>query len=404
MQEYYRSNVEIAKEFGLAESTVRKWIKRALAGDMNLQLIEVKDKQKILKNEHNRLLLEDLSEKARSIRTTDQLEVIEASEELEDYFSKRQILALINSIEVLQEIPIKYIYIGKGAGFWDKMYNKSVTTATSSYQSHSSDIMILETLYTFIIKHFRKFPKINIVDIGQGNSEPVIPLLKKLQAENKLNSYITIDISREMQEIAKEHIERSGLKINHQMINLDFESQSLQDSLFEVKNDDNEAQVIPNLLLMLDGTLANSNSQTKILENIREGMCPEDFLLIGDSLDNPRTRARFPAFDIEEGSNLFMHIPYLLGLENDLFDRKLIYNPEKDMRECNLVLKKNIDLYFPSHNRTIKLYKQDKINIWKHKKDTFEFISHKAKQAGLQLHMICKYPEESEVIYMLGII
>jgi uncharacterized SAM-dependent methyltransferase len=400
MQEYYKTKTELAIYLGVAESTVRNWIARAVSGKLNLQLKEINGKHYIIKNTHNHNTVLKLIQDGRKHRSMDHKANVYAGSELYSTLDSKQILSLINSLEINKEIPFKYVYLGRGADHWDNLYYKMLDQGVN--KSYSNDLESLEILFNFIIKHFADYPKINLVDLGPGNSNPVLKFIDRLQKLNKLNSYITVDISKTMLKVSEKKLKGYGLKIKSQQFIHDFEINSLQDILFGSKQSI-DGYKIPNLILLLGQTLSNGNSQSKILQNIKEGMYPNDYLLISGTLDDPKTRINFSTFETEEGNNLVLHIPQLLGLTQDLYKRELIYNQITHTREYNLVLKKDVLINFSEYNTEVILYKNERINLWKCKDDTIESISQKSELAGLNISLICKYPDEPEVIYMLGL-
>lgn len=401
MNNYYNTKTEIAYLFGVSEGTVRNWIKRTINKELNLDLADIDGDLKIIKNTHNDSLINKLIKNGRKYRQLDLKEERKVSSKLEKLLSYNQTLTLINSIEVNKEVPLKFAYLGEGADIWNKFYLS--TKKGDVYSSNNSDVFLLDKQYPIIIEHFAPNQKINVVDLGSGNGYPVTEILKKLKSENKLNSYVAIDISQKILDITKKNIEKVNLGVPIHTFIADFESQSLQDILYSIKHNEQD-QNIPNLILMLGSTLPNIEPQIQPLLNIKAGMTVEDYLITSNAYDKPETRTSFPAFEFEDGKELILQIPKLLGLNNENCKTEKIYNQKKGLKEFNLVLQKDLQITFPKLNKTIKLYINDRINVWKYRRDTFELINKKCKDAELVQHFTVRNPHMNQIMYMVGIV
>lgn len=402
MHDYYKTNTEVAKEFGVAESTVRNWLKRAIDQDLNLQILEVESNFKILKNSHNQSLIQQLIEQGRKHRSLDLRAEVQVDEKLYDILSSNQLLTLINSLRVKREIPLKYAYLNFGADIWDRFYKS--TSEVSPYSTHSSDVFLLDKLYGLMIEHFKSGQKVNLIDLGCGNGFPVIPLLNRLNEANLINSYIAIDISKEVLEITKGNILKFFPDLLVETVQLDFETHSIQEVLYGAKLGQSRQESIPNLVLMLGSTLPNIDPQVQPLLNIQAGLTGEDYLITSNAINNPQTYSSFPAFENQHANELVIHLASLMGLNEGNTVIEKIYNPILDRKEYNLVLKKDLTINFPTINQTVELLKGEKVNVWKFKRDTFESILKKSQDIGLVPHFIVKNPKAGQIMYMLGVV
>lgn len=401
MLDYYKTKMEVAREFSMGESTVRKWIKKALEGKIDLQLQETEGVYHILKNQHNRNVIYDLIEKNKAHRKLDLSVEVSASQELHKLMGEQKLSILMSSLEAYREIPMKFKYLGRGAHLWNDFYNQRFK---NHWPYGISDTFAVATFFEYVLKHYQRYQKFNVIDLGTGNGKPLIPLLKELKHMGRLNSYIGIDISTEMLSIAKTNI--SPLEIEYRLFERDFETQSLHDVFFEARRGETGRERIPCIAFMLDGTLANHDTpaQIQILNNIRNGMHSDDYLFVVSVDDSDTNRPTFPAFEFKQPHLMAIMIPELLGIKQDMFTKEKIYNEKKDIREVNLILNRDILIHFPENLGSVQLYLGDKINVWKSKKDSFESISEKIKQVGMRLHLIAKYPNEPQVLYMVGLV
>ncbi|WP_339381078.1 class I SAM-dependent methyltransferase [Brasilonema sp. UFV-L1] len=366
--------------------------------EIYLQLTEVDGVQHILKNEHNWLIMTEQAEKGRKHKHLESRQVVTVSDELYKILDDNQLIGLINSLEVSKKIPHKLVYLNKGADLWEKFYERTLQDTT--YQTTSSDLYFFENQYRLIKDTINTESKINVVDIGGGNGEPAMPLLRQLQQDNLLNSYTAIDISSEMLEYTKKHLIRSGIRVPTDFHVCDFEIQSLQNILFKTKYMGGARK--PTIVLALGGILFNSNDVAQTFKHVVEGLCPEDLFIVTNALDNPSAPVNFSTFTIPEIYELDTKVARLLNLSEDLTDNELIFNEKTRFREYNLVLQKDIDLSFKKFNHTVKLYKYDKINIWMHMKDTFESINQTANTLNVGLRAVIKHPVFDNVMYAMS--
>lgn len=398
MLDYYSSRYEIAKIFGVSEGAVRNWIRKTLEKEIHLQLTEVDGVQHILKNEHNWLIMTEQAEKGKKHKHLELRQEVIVSDELYEILDESQLVELINSLEVNKTIPHKLAYLNGGADLWEKFYERTLQDTT--YQTTSSDLYFFENQYRLIKDTISTDRKVNVVDIGGGNGEPAMPLLRQLQQDNLLNSYTAIDISTNMLEYAKEHLKKSGIRASTSFQICDFEVQSLQNILFKTKY--TEGVRMPTVVLALGGILFNNSDITQAFKHVTEGLCPEDLLIVTNALDNPNAPINFSTFTIPEIHELDTKIARLMNLSEDLTSSEFIFNEKTRYREYNLILQKDIDLHFKKLNHIIKLYKHNKINIWMHMKDTFEGINQTAETLNVKLRAIIKHPTFDNVMYMMG--
>ena len=399
---YYATNTEIAEKFGVSEGAVRNWIKGAKENKNFLQLTETKNRSHILKNKHNEAELKKLAENARVYRSGESEVTVEANPEIYEILKKNELIALINSINQRKEIPEKYSFKGKGAEYWNSFYENTDKNNTNYVQV---DGLLLDKFYPYLELKFKDFDAINVIDLGPGEGSPVKDFLVKLEKDKRLNKYIPVDISPEMLEFNKKNISKHipENKIESQV--KDFEIDGFQDLLYKYKDYTGKRKII-NIILFLGGTIGDSwpiSYQAGILKSIREGMFGDDILVISNSYDTLKERTTFPAFEDESSDLRMLYIPNLLSIKKDYFTKEFIYNDLTGAREFNIVFNKNINIDLKKFNTVINLKKKDKITLWKHKRDDLFIIEEKANASDLEIDLIARYTECSEVFYILKV-
>ncbi|MEM1003122.1 MAG: class I SAM-dependent methyltransferase, partial [Bacteroidota bacterium] len=358
------------------------------------------NKDYVIKNEHNRSLINHLIEVNGKNRNEHLRTRLVVAKELYKIMSQRQIMSLISRIQIKREIPVKYSYLGQGAKYWDKQYS------SKAYSSRfgNSNTYFLNSLYTIITDYFED-EKINVIDIGAGNSEPTLPFLKRLIDEDRLNKYVTIDISKTMLAISKQHFLKAGLEEKYLVQRqLDYESNSIDDFLYEMKSSGREAHT-PNLLLMLDSSLGNTNTPNKVLQTIQSGMFSNDFLCISSAHDNVKTRGVFQEYESKDNHKRKLYIPHLLGLSKKHYEIEKVYNEILKRKEYNLIMKEGVTIVFDQIETKpeVSLLKGEKLNLWYYQRDTVSSINDKANACDLEIRMVLRNPKASSIIYMLGL-
>ncbi len=91
-----------------------------------------------------------------------------------------------------------------------------------------------------------------------------------------------------------------------------------------------------------------------------------------------------------------------LGFREDLTKVEAKYNEKTGFREVNLVLKKDLELEFKELKYKLQFYKNERINIALHRKDTFASISKLAEDIRIKLKLVFKNPNYENVMYIMG--
>ncbi|MEI6728199.1 MAG: L-histidine N(alpha)-methyltransferase [bacterium] len=408
MQAYYKKQVEVAREFSISEGTITNWIKGSLAGKNNLQLFNEGKDYFIIKNEHNRVVMLNLAEKGRKFRSEESEVDVVVKDELYEVMKTEYVISLTNSLIINSEIPIKYGYLGRGAELWDEFFQS--LNNMKSYGLDSQEFL-WETSLKYLKPLVDNFDRVNLIDLGPGNFEPGKFWIDYLIKYNKFGCYLPIDISDSDLELTIKNFKKSypekllgGYNTNDENkyikeIQADLDKDSLEKIVNKIKNYSKKEKTI-NIFLFLGGTMGIMENQVRFFLNVKDAMLPNDYLIIDNALDILTNRTVFPVSQSEAYDNMMLYIARLLGIDDEYFEKEFRYNEQTAMREYNLILNRNLNIHFKKFNIIVELKKGQRINVWKHRRDTFEFISDKIKQAGMELQFIAKHPTDPEVIYM----
>lgn len=407
MDNYYKKQVAIAREFGVSEGTVTNWIKGAEEGRNNLQLLEVSGKNKIVRNEHNRVEMINLASIGKKFRPEDAAVTLTVNNELYEVMSQNNLFSMINSLTVKHEISLKYMYLGRGAKMWGKFFE---SLNNFGIYGKSSREYLWSVVLNYLSIKLDQFEEVNIIDLGAGNFEPVRYWVEYFYNQRKLGKYLPIDISKDLLEITVEGFKKdysesllaghnSGDDVDYSIMVADLDKDSIEKNVNSIRNFDGRKKVL-NLFLFLGGTIGNVEDQVRTLQNIKDAMSPDDYLIIDNFADNIINRTIFPVAESDIYNDNVLYIPDLLGLGEEYFEKEYRYNDTSSCREYNLVMKENVILSFDKLGVEVNLPKNTRINVWKHMRDTFEYIFDKTGKAGLSLESVIRHPSDPEVIYV----
>ncbi|MDF5733789.1 MAG: L-histidine N(alpha)-methyltransferase, partial [Rhizonema sp. PD38] len=210
---------------------------------------------------------------------TQESRIAQPSSEFYSIFSQEEVLGIIHALEVRREIPLKYSYKGRGAKIWDNFYQKYIIPKW--YRTSNVEIDLLKKNFEYISSKTQNCHKVNIIDVGAGNSYPVKEFVRKLNKLGKIHKYIALDISEELLNLSQNNFQKWFPQIEFVSSTIDIENSSIPEVL--LKNPEDTV----NIILHLGVTIGNHQNRTEALKNFRDSMGTNDILV----------------FTIETGSN-----------------------------------------------------------------------------------------------------
>jgi uncharacterized SAM-dependent methyltransferase len=216
-----------------------------------------------------------------------------------------------------------------------------------------------------ILKGVGKGTPINIIDIGCGDGKKAVLFIGNLRDKLRIR-YCPIDISNYM--IAKALTRIRQLKVNEvvkfQWNVSDFEN--LENVTPLLRNSDFKR----NLLLLLGNTLGNFEIN-ELLYTLHASMIDDDFLLIGNGLDNRQPDDIVNSYNTKEVNNFLVKIITQIGLEEK--DVEFGVRFRNSRIECYYTLLTDKKITF--QDKTVYFNKWDQIIValsYKYSKENFK--------------------------------
>ncbi len=199
------------------------------------------------------------------------------SSEFYSSFSEEEILGIVQAIEVRREIPLKYSYKGRGAKIWDNFYLKYIIPRW--YRTSNVEIDFLKDNFEYLNGNLQNCEKVNIVDVGAGNSYPVKAFIQRLNKLGKVNKYIALDISEELLNLSRINFRNWFPLIEFESYTIDIETSCLPST-----SSKNQAEIetdnIAKIILHLGVTIGNHQNRTEVLKNFKTSMGEHDLLVL----------------------------------------------------------------------------------------------------------------------------
>ncbi|MDE1870076.1 MAG: L-histidine N(alpha)-methyltransferase, partial [Candidatus Micrarchaeota archaeon] len=250
--------------------------------------------------------------------------------------SKRQEAELITSLQGRGEIPFKFAYLGKGAENWNRIAKARAKTADNI---NSLEKELLEKRMPNFLEAFPNVKKLNLIDIGCGNGEPIFPVIDALKERGIEFRYVPLDISKEMLDLAVATVQKKYGKVQCKPLLLDFEQGNFSDIAYELKEDGSS-----NLFLFFGSTIGNQSDMGRVLTNFRDSMSSEDFLIIGVELTNlARTDKILSHYHGDLVDDIVYFVPEGLGISRKKCRSNVSWNEVKSQVEIRIVLQENVD-------------------------------------------------------------
>lgn len=406
MSNFYKSNYVIAKKFNVTPTSVQRWIERTVKGELNLEIAESEGRWRVINNLHNQRILFELSQKAKEFDRSKERRVdYKVSSKLYDILTTEQTLLLARSLKDDLEIPMKYDYMGEvGVQKWHEFH---VASQGSNYDAQDCYSYFLDEHLDFILSRFKDelagIPKINVIDLGCGTADYTIGYIRELDKLGLLNSFAALDISKAMLEKVTQRFNQNDLKhITLHTQECDLDKSLPFDFLHSIsRNEKNE--VIPNLFLNFGGQISNNEpyEQIKMMGNIAHSMSKEDRFFIVNAFQKAGREVTYPSAQLDEFFGVHRWIVEMLGIKQSDYSIHFDYDENTMKRTAELELNKDINLYMEKYNTLVNLKKNQKITVWKHRRETYENIFQNTHNAGMELELISTDKNDNWICYLL---
>jgi uncharacterized SAM-dependent methyltransferase len=357
------SNTEIAFKYKVSKPTVTNWIRDAREKKNNLILIENDKKVQVQDNEHNHNELLRLSGEGRKYRRNTAHADITPSPEFYQIFDEQEIIEINRDLEIDREINFKFTYKNGGAEYWDKFYNKSVFD--NSYKVPQRVKNLLKSSTDLILKRIPKSHKVNIVDIGIGNSDPVKEFLEHLDALGILNKYIAIDISPEMLDISKKNIQKWLPDLHFESYACDVENTKFLNIFTKIKFAHPNTV---NIVLALGGTISNHENKNEVLNNISDGLGINDIFILSNGTNESNNKSALNHHKADEIKNQALWVPAMLGFNTNNLETINKFDEQKGCKVKSIFLDKDYVLKIQKigFSEPIEFKKGEEIVLWRH--------------------------------------
>lgn len=383
-------NIDIAKIYGVSNPTVINWINAAVKKQNMLKLTTVKNKLKVIDSPENREELQRLKDKGTVHKST----YIETkpTEDFYKTFTPNEVAEIATNLDIHKEISLKFTYKGIGGQLWDQYVIEGKEAGTYTTTTKLSNL--LANTFEFLEYKIAKYNKVNIIDIGPGNCESILPFLTKLAKSGKLGKYIAVDISQSMLDIAKKRINKEFQNVEFEGIESDIEKSDLLEIGIKAKK---EGEI--NIFLFVGSTIG-SLDEYKTLANLKSSLSDNDILYFSNKVFQTTEKSK-TGHVVDNYEQLFW-IPEMLGIKTNpnnligLYDdktdtRTVVFRPDNDYQ---------IEFDLGGVKKQIRIYKGEDVVVWRHKMSTTNQIIEDLGRAKLSLTQMTKENDFSHVLIM----
>lgn len=349
----YFKHSDLSDKYHVSLKTVHNWIDGAKQGKVNLKLHSVTNRTYVANTPENLLVLNDLADKGKKYRNTLHHKIVNPTPEFYEILERRQIFDIITSLNVHKEIPSKYNYLESGSANWDGWTKQMADAATLN--ALKATVELIEDNLGTLNRLTSGYEKINVIDLGPGNSYPVKGLLEHLLKQGTLHRYIAIDISQTMLSAAEENVkEWFGDTVAFEGYIRDFGYERFDDLIIDDMLATDASKTL-NIVLLLGGTLDNFPSSKTVLKLIHSSMGVND-IFIHESKPDTEAARRYFAFnaaspqDNQRKPNMFEYILNLMNLDNSLYELEMGFDDQRMERYVRARLKTSITIQFNHRN------------------------------------------------------
>lgn len=307
------------------------------------------------------------------------------SSEFYSSFSEEEILGIIHVLEVRREIPLKYSYKGRGAKIWDDFYLKYVIPRW--YRTSDLEIDLLRKNFEYVNSILQSYKKLNIIDVGAGNSYPVKEFVGKFNKLGKINKYIALDISEQLLNLSEKNFRKWFPNIEFISHTIDIENSCFTKILLEdqanIETDDTAK-----IIFHLGVTIGNHQNRTGVLKNFRDSMGKNDLLVFtNETGSNSKWDGRVRGGLKYHAEQVYAWIKNKIGIRSEDCELVRKYDLETDSIVANIKFRHNytINFSFMEIEKNIEISEGEEITIWRHHKYEIPELLQEIERSGLQL-------------------
>ncbi len=401
--QYYR-NYELAKQYNVSQSAVGKWIESVKKGKLGLSMIEREGKSYIAATTKNHTIIKGLVEERKKYMNSKSHKNISVVPDFYELFAPDQIVDIINSLDIRSEIPPQYSYFGAGASNWAERQEKLAQENSPNATSITTPFL-LELNRNYLDSIAKNYTQINVIDIGQGTSEPVKDLLTQLVESEKMGTYLAMDLSPDMIAVSKRNVNGwFGKKVLFDGEIRDVTHERFADVITDITRTKNPDDTL-NLVLFTGNTLGLFPFPDEILHNIYHSLGRNDLLIFTQKIDTVSNRR---LFDIAQSGTLnkfYKFMPDLLGIEDDFYDLELGFDETRHERYAKIILKVALTINFilPHGQRSVELNKGEGLTIWRYKHQTADETIEFFAKNGFNVLQASQAPDNEHLLLICNL-
>jgi uncharacterized SAM-dependent methyltransferase len=311
--------------------------------------------------------------------------IAKPSSEFYSIFSEAEVLGMIHALEFTREIPLKYSYKGRGAKIWDDFYLKYIIPTW--YRKSNVEIDMLNNNFEYLNGRHQGSKKVNVIDVGAGNSYPVKKFIGRLNKLGVINKYIALDISEELLKLSRKNFTNWFPSIEFTTDTIDIENSCIAKSLLQNQAND-EIDDKATIILHLGVTMGNHQNSNQVLKNFRDSMGKQDYLVFtSETGSNSQWDGRVRGGCDYHAEQVYRWVKSKMGINSE--DCELIrkYDLAKDSIVANIKFLQNYTMNFQLEgiDKNIEISQGEEITIWRHHKYEIPELLQKIEAAGLQL-------------------
>ncbi|WP_066380333.1 L-histidine N(alpha)-methyltransferase [Anabaena sp. CA = ATCC 33047] len=307
------------------------------------------------------------------------------SSEFYSVFSPAEVLEIVHALEVRREIPLKYSYKGRGAKIWHDFYLKYIIPTW--YRTSNVEIDLLKQNFAYLNGNYQSCEKLNIIDVGAGNSYPVKAFISRLKKLNIIKKYVALDVSEELLKVASSNFKKWFPAIDFASQAIDIENNSIPPDLWKNPTD-NENDKIANIFLHLGVTIGNHYHRTKVFDNFKNSMSKNDLLVFTNEIGaNSAWDGRVRGGCDYHAGQIYEWLKKNMGFRYEDCQLLRKYDSVTDSVVANIKLLQDytINFNYQGIEKNVTISAGEEMTIWRHHKHEIPELIQELEQAGLEI-------------------